>query len=384
MSERPAPLPSILGLCAMALFMLVSAPQRRARSRRLRTQQAPHTQPAPGKRPFGEPRSSEEPLSVEQRRAREPGRGRSATHPLQIPWAGWNDILWRSYAGMNANRLLAIAGGVAFFVLLSIFPAVTALVSAYDLFFNAATITNHLSLMQDVVPDNVLGLVREQGERTASHGGTLSIGILAGMLVALWSAMSGAKAVIDALNVIYEQREARSFVKLNAVALIFTLGGFAGFLVVIAAVVVLPLVLSSIGLAGATATLTRVLRWPALFVILLVGLSVLYRYAPDRRTPRWQWVSVGSLFATLTWIAASYLFSWFLANFANYNATYGSLGAAVGLMMWLWISTIVVLLGAELNAQIERQTARDSTVGAERPLGSRGAVAADTVGAGRP
>jgi membrane protein len=384
MSERPAPLPSFLGLCAMALFMLVSAPQRRAQSRRLRTQQAERAQPAPGERPFGEPRSSEEPLSVEQRRAREPGRGRSATHPLQIPWAGWKDILWRSYAGMNANRLLAIAGGVAFFVLLAIFPAVTALVSAYDLFFNAATMTNHLSLMQDVVPDNVLGLVREQGERAASHGGTLSIGIVAGMLVALWSAMSGVKAVIDALNVIYEQREGRSFVKLNAVALMFTLGGFAGFLVVVAAVVVLPLVLSSIGLAGATATLTRALRWPALFVILLVGLSVLYRYAPDRRTPRWQWVSVGSLFATLTWIAASYLFSWFLANFANYNATYGSLGAAVGLMMWLWISTIVVLLGAELNAQIERQTARDSTVGAKRPLGSRGAVAADTVGAGRP
>ena len=312
------------------------------------------------------------------------GRGRAATHPLQIPWPGWKDILWRSYVAMNANRLLAIAGGVAFFVLLAIFPAITALVSAYDLFFNAATITNHLSLMQDVVPDNVLGLVREQGERTASHGGTLSIGIIAGILVAFWSAMSGVKAVIDALNVIYEQREQRSFIKLNAMALIFTLGGFAGFLVVVAAVVVLPLALSSVGLANATATLMRVLRWPALFVILLVSLSVLYRYAPDRRTPRWQWVSIGSLIATVMWIIVTYLFSWFLANFANYNATYGSLGAVVGLMMWLWISTIVVLLGAELNAEIERQTARDSTVGAEKPLGSRGAAVADTVGQRRP
>ena len=335
---------------------------------------------AQSKQPFGEPRSFEEPLAVERRRARESGRGRAATHPLQIPWPGWKDILWRSYVAMNANRLLAIAGGVAFFVLLAIFPAITALVSAYDLFFNAATITNHLSLMRDVVPDNVLGLVREQGERTASHGGTLSIGIIAGILVAFWSAMSGVKAVIDALNVIYEQREQRSFIKLNAMALIFTLGGFAGFLVVIAAVVVLPLALSSVGLANATATLMRVLRWPALFVILLVSLSVLYRYAPDRRTPRWQWVSIGSLIATVMWIVVTYLFSWFLANFANYNATYGSLGAVVGLMMWLWISTIVVLLGAELNAEIERQTARDSTVGAEKPLGSRGAAVTDTVG----
>ena len=339
---------------------------------------------AQSKQPFGEPRSFEEPLAVEQRRAREFGRGRAATHPLQIPWPGWKDILWRSYVAMNGNRLLAIAGGVAFFVLLAIFPAITALVSAYDLFFNAATITNHLSLMQDVVPDNVLGLVREQGERTASHGGTLSIGIIAGILVAFWSAMSGVKAVIDALNVIYEQREQRSFIKLNAMALIFTLGGFAGFLVVVAAVVVLPLALSSIGLANATATLMRVLRWPALFVILLVSLSVLYRYAPDRRTPRWQWVSIGSLIATVMWIIVTYLFSWFLANFANYNATYGSLGAVVGLMMWLWISTIVVLLGAELNAEIERQTARNSTVGAEKPLGSRGAAVADTVGQRRP
>jgi membrane protein len=335
---------------------------------------------AQSNRPFSEPRNLEEPLAVERRRALESGRGRAATHPLQIPWAGWKDILWRSYTAMNANRLLAIAGGVAFFVLLAIFPAVTALVSAYDLFFNAATITNHLSLMQDVVPDNVLGLVREQGERTASHGGTLSIGIVAGILVALWSAMSGVKAVIDALNVIYGQKESRSFIKLNVVASIFTLGGFAGFLVVVAAVVVVPLALSFVGLAGVSATLTRILRWPVLFVILLVSLAVLYRYAPDRRAPRWQWVSVGSVIATVMWIVVSYLFSWFLANFANYNATYGSLGAAVGLMMWLWASTIVVLLGAELNAEIERQTARDSTVGDEQPLGLRGAVVADTVG----
>lgn len=316
------------------------------------------------------------------RRAHERGRGRHATHPLQIPWRGWNDILWRTYQEMQSDRLLSIAGGVAFFVLLAIFPAITALVSAYGLFFNTSTITGNLSLLNDVVPANVLGIVAEQANRIAANSGrALSVGIVVGILVSLWSAISGVKAMIDALNVIYEQREGRGFIKLNLLALVFTLGGFAAFLLAIAAVVVLPFVLSPIGLASETETLTRFLRWPALLLVLLIGLAALYRYGPYRRPARWQWVSVGSVFAALTWIGASYLFSWYLASFANYNATYGSLGAAVGLMVWLWISTIVVLLGAELNAEIEHQTARDSTVGDEKPFGARGAVMADSVGA---
>jgi membrane protein len=338
---------------------------------------------AQDKRPFGEPQSSEEPQAVERRRAREHGRGRNATNPLQIPWTGWQDILLRTYTEMFADRLLSIAGGVAFFILLAIFPAITALVSAYGLVLNAATITNNLNLMQDVVPANVLELIRDQVVHIASSGRTLSVGLVIGIAVAFWSAMSGVKALIDALNVIYEQREGRSFIRLNLVALAFTLGGFAAFLMCIAAVVVLPLILSFIGLGGATATLTGILRWPVLLLALLAGLAVLYRYAPNRRTARWQWVSVGSVFATVTWLAGSYLFSWYLANFANYNATYGSLGAAVGLMIWLWMSAILVLLGAELNAEIEHQTGRDSTIGKEKPLGSRGAVMADTVGAGQ-
>ena len=232
------------------------------------------------------------------------------------------------------------------------------------------------------MPDNVLSIVHEQASRIASNSGrALSIGIVAGILVSLWSAMSGVKAMIDALNVIYEQKDGRSLISLNLVALVFTLAGFAAFLLAIAAIVVLPLILSPIGLGSLTETLTRIARWPVLLVVLLIGLAALYRYGTDRRAARWQWVTVGSVFAAVTWIVASFLFSWYLTSFANYNATYGSLGAVVGLMMWLWISAIVVLLGAELNAEIEHQTARDSTIGAEKPLGERGAVMADTVGA---
>ncbi len=229
----------------------------------------------------------------------------------------------------------------------------------------------------------MLSIIQEQANRIASNRGrALNIGIIVGILVSLWSAMSGVKAMIDALNVIYEQKEGRSFIKLNLVALAFTLSGFATLLLALAAVVVLPLILSSVGLSGLTETLTRIVRWPALLLVPLFGLALLFRYGPDRRVARWQWVSIGSVFAAVTWIVASYLFSWYLASFANYNATYGSLGAVAGLMVWLWISTILVLLGAELNAEIEHQTARDSTVGdAEKPLGARGAVMADTVGA---
>jgi membrane protein len=374
MLEKRPELPLWLGLGAMALLSVVS-PSRRERTR------SPAS-PAGEARPFGEPRSSEEPREIEVKRAHEQGRGRHATHPLQIPWQGWKDIFWRTYAEMQSDRLLSIAGGVAFFVLLAIFPAITALVSAYGLFFNAANIANNLSLLSDIVPANVLSIVHEQAQRIAANSGrALSVGIIVGILVSLWSAMSGVKAMIDALNVIYEQQEGRNFFKLSLVALVFTLGGFATFLLAIAAVIVLPLVLAPIGLGSFAGTLTRFGRWPVLLLVLLIGLAVLYRYGPDRRAARWQWVSVGSVFAAVTWIVASYLFSWYLASFANYNATYGSLGAVVGLMMWLWISTIVVLLGAELNAEIEHQTARDSTVGDEKPLGARGAVMADTVGA---
>ena len=153
------------------------------------------------------------------------------------------------------------------------------------------------------------------------------------------------------------------------------------FLLAIASIIVLPLVFSPFGFGSLTEALARIARWPVLLLVLLIGLAVLYRYGPDRRAARWQWVTVGSVSAAVTWIVASFLFSWYLSNFANYNATYGSLGAAVGVMVWLWISTTVMLLGAELNAEIEHQTARDSTVGSEQPLGSRGAVMADTVGA---
>ena len=266
-----------LNVAATALMMMV--PTWRASRRGLAWKGSVETE-----RPFGEPQSSEEPFDVELRRARERDRGRQAMHPLQIPWRGWYDIVWRTYREMQSDRLLSIAGGVSFFVLLAIFPAITALVSAYGLFFSPSTIVNNLSLLNEVMPDNVLNIVHEQASRIASNnGGALSIGIVVGILVSLWSAMSGVKAMIDALNVIYEQTETRSFIKVNLAALAFTLAGFAAFLLAITSIIVLPLILSPIGLGSLTETLTRVSRWPVLLIVLLIGLAVLYRYGPDNR-----------------------------------------------------------------------------------------------------
>ena len=188
------------------------------------------------------------------------------------------------------------------------------------------------------------------------------------------------KAVIDALNVTYGEKEKRGFIKLNLVSLALTGGAILALLVAIGAIVVLPLVLSYIGLGGWTETLLRLLRWPLLLCLVIFGLAVLYRFGPSRESPRWEWITAGSAFAALAWLCGSALLSWYLANFANYDATYGSLGAAIGMMIWIWMSSIVILLGAELNSEVEHQTARDSTTGHERPIGERGAAMADTVG----
>jgi len=192
------------------------------------------------------------------------------------------------------------------------------------------------------------------------------------------------KAVIDALNVAYEEREKRSFVKLNLMSLAFTTGGIAALLVMVGAVVAYPLALDHLGLAPESRFIISLVRWPLLFVILLLVLGVLYRFGPSRRAARWEWLSVGTLVAALLWIAGSSALSWYLQNFGNYNATYGSLGAAIGLMMWMWMSAIIVLCGAELNSEIEHQTAVDTTVGHPKPLGARGAVMADSLGPAVP
>jgi membrane protein len=313
------------------------------------------------------------------------GHGRYSSNPLQIPWAGWKDILWRTYERINDDRLLATAAGVVFFGLLAVFPAITALVSSYGLFADASTIGANLQTLSMMLPEGSFQIVQDQIARVLSKGNaSLGATFLFGLALALWSANAGVKAIIDALNVVNEEREKRSFLKLNLISLGFTTAGIAALLLMVSAVVAFPLALDHLGIPPDSKFIVSLARWPLLFVILLIALGLLYRFGPSRRQARWQWLGVGTVTAALLWIAGSSALSWYLSNFGNYDATYGSLGAAIGLMMWMWMSAIIVLCGAELNSEIEHQTARDSTVGPPKPLGTRGAVMADTLGPAVP
>jgi membrane protein len=325
---------------------------------------------------------AQEPLALQEIRANERGRGRKARAPTRIPWRGWADIIVRTYSETVEDRLFALAGGVAFYSLVALFPAIAAGVSFYALFADASTVARHLSLAGGIVPADVLDILGTEITRIAGKSdGRLTLGFMLGLGIALWSANAGMKAIFDALNVIYDEREKRGLVHLNLISLLFTMGAIAVVLLAAAAVVVFPLVLAGFDQSVVDRPFIGYLRWPVLFAVLMVCLAVLYRYGPSRRIAKWRWISIGSALAALAWLGVSSLLSWYLGNFANYNATYGALSAVVALMMWMWLSTIVVLMGAELNAEVEHQTARDSTVGPEKPLGRRGAVMADTVGA---
>jgi membrane protein len=269
-------------------------------------------------------------------------------------WAFWKRVLYNTYQEINNDRLLALAAGVVFYGLLALFPAITALVSCYALFANPASIANHLATLQTIMPLGGYSIVQEQINRIISNGtGSLSLAFFASLTLALWSANAGLKAIIDALNVVYEVKERRSFITLNLVSLTMTVGAIIGLLLAIGAVVVVPVVISYLPLGSFGAEVVAWSRWPAVIVLLMLGLAALYRFGPDRDDPRWQWLGVGNVVAVLGWLAGSLLLSWYLGSFANYDATYGSLGAAIGLMMWLWITAIVVLVGAELNSEIE-------------------------------
>jgi membrane protein len=314
-------------------------------------------------------------------RSLELGRGREATTPEQIPPLGWKDILWRVLWSIPQDRILSTAGSVAFFALLAVFPGIAAIVSLYGLFADNSTISEHLNILAGILPLGVLQLVRDQIIFVAKQGThTLGTASIVGLVIAIASANSGIAALFDALNVVYDEREKRSIIRFYTRTLLFTLAGIVLANLAIVGVIVLPLVLKFLGVAAQTEWLVEILRWPILLATVVICLGLLYRFGPSRRDARWRWVTWGSVIAALLWIAASMLFSLYVTTFDSYNRLYGSLGAVVGFMIWLWISAVVVLLGGKLNAEMEHQTSCDTTHGGPRPLGSRGAMMADHVG----
>ncbi|MCJ2100036.1 YihY/virulence factor BrkB family protein [Methylobacterium sp. E-046] len=308
-------------------------------------------------------------------------RGRRASKPTEIPAKGWKDIALRTYRDVGENRIMLVSAGVTFFALLAIFPAIAALVSIYGLVADASTINDQLASLQGIMPQGALDILSDQVKNLDEKGNaTLGLSLIVSIALSVWSANGGMKHIFDALNLVYNEREKRNFVVLNLVSLAFTAGALLFLILALVAVVVLPVVFEFIGI-GKEAWWLAMLRWPVLLLAVLGGLTVLYRYGPSRDAPRWHWVTGGSAVAAVLWLGSSLLFSWYVANFGSYNKTDGSLGAAIGVMTWIWISTTIVLLGAQLNAETEHQTAEDTTVGTPQPLGTRGAKMADNVGA---
>src|SRR5688572_10129737 len=315
--------------------------------------------------------------------ARERGdRGRAADRPGEIPPRGWKDILVRTYHTLSDDRVTALAAGVTYYILLALFPGITALVSIYGLIADPADIGEHLASLSGAIPSDAISIISGQLHFLASQDEkALGLAFFGGLLVSLWSANAAMKALFDALNVVYGEKEKRDFFILNALSLAFTAGLVLFLVLAMIGIVVIPAILDLLYLGSVGELLINLLRWPAMLALVVLGLAVLYCYGPSRADARWRWISWGSVAAALLWLVVSMLFSWYASNFGSYNETYGSLGAVIAFMVWSWLSATIVLLGGELNAEIEHQTAKDSTSGGNKPLGARGAKMADTVGA---
>ncbi|MGV3760581.1 MAG: YihY/virulence factor BrkB family protein [Actinomycetota bacterium] len=310
------------------------------------------------------------------------GRGREAESPADIPARGWKDIAARTFAEAKSDHVPLLAAGVAFFALLALVPAMVAFVSLYGLLADPTDVARHVADLLGAAPSEVQDLVTNQLEAVTSEAsGSIGFGLVAGVAVALWSASSGMKHVIEALNAAYDEEEGRGFVRQRGLALLFTVGAVLFMVAAIVVLTVVPALLEGSPLGSAAEAAIGIARWPALALAFAVGLAVLYRYGPSRDDAEWRWVTPGAVVATVLWIAASAGFSVYVARFGSYNETYGSLGGIVVAMLWLFLTAYVALMGAELDAEMERQTLRDTTEGHDEPLGQREAMAADTVGA---
>jgi membrane protein len=314
-------------------------------------------------------------------RGEESARGRTAERPTEIGLRGWGDVTARVKRDIKRDDVSLLAAGVAFYSLLALVPALVALVSVYGLIADPADIRRNVDDVLAAAPTEVQELVRSQlSAIVESSPSGLRIGALVGVAVALWSASSGVKNLMTAINRAYHEEEGRGFLKLRGTAILLTVGLLVIGIAALIGLVIAPQTLSSSGGEGAVRDVFMIVRWPLAAVVVIFALGLLYRYAPDRDNPRWTWASTGAIVATLVWLAASIGFSIYTANFGNYNETYGALGAVVVVMLWLWIGAFAVIAGAELNAELERQTARDTTQGVPEPLGARDAYAADTLG----
>ncbi|TFV89468.1 YihY/virulence factor BrkB family protein [Blastococcus sp. CT_GayMR16] len=306
--------------------------------------------------------------------------GIHAEKPTEIPWRGWKQILKRAWAENKADNMPIIAGGVAFFGFLAVFPALIALVSLYGLVASPETVAQQVEELSAQLPDSAAELIGEQLTAIVNNSGSaLTLSLVVSILAALWSASGGMGNLITAVNLAYDEVETRNFVKLKLTSLALTLGSIIFVLVTFGLVAVVPAILEALPLGIVGTILAQVARWVVLLGVFAGSLAVLYRVAPDRDAPRLRWVSLGAVIVTVIWALVSVGFALYVNNFGSYDKTYGTIAGVIVLMLWLYLTCYLVLLGAEINSEAEHQTAHDTTTGEPQPMGARDAKMADTL-----
>jgi membrane protein len=304
--------------------------------------------------------------------------GITADKPTQIPWRGWKQIVRRAWAENNADNMPIIGGGVAFFGFLAVFPALIAMISIYGLVASPETVAQQVEDLSAQLPESAADLIGQQlNDIVTNNSGALSVGLAISVLGALWSAAGGVGNLVTAVNLAYDEVETRSFIKRKALSLGLTLGAILFVLITFALVAVVPRVLDLLPLGVVGTVLAQVVRWVLLLGVFAGSLAVLYRVGPDRDAPRLRWVSLGAVVVTVIWALVSLGFSLYVNNFGSYDKTYGAIAGVIVLMLWLYLTCYLILLGAEINSEAEHQTAEDTTQGPPQPMGQRDATMAD-------
>lgn len=305
--------------------------------------------------------------------------GRQADRPEDIPAAGWQAIAKRTLAQIKADYIVLMSAGVAFKLFLALFPAIIAAVTIWGLVSDPETIMSQVETFTSALPDEAAAFLEAQIANVAnSSGAALSTALVISLALALWSASGGMAGIMEGCNAAYDEVESRSFPVKRGIALGLMVAAILFLVVTFSVIAVLPAVLGNVGLGAVARTAIGILQWPVLAVIVMATLAAIYKFAPDRDSPRFRWSSWGAVVATVLWLIGSGLFTVYVNNFGSFGETYGSLAAIIIVMLWLWLTSFMILMGAEINAEIERQTIHDTTVGAPEPMGRRGAQAADT------
>lgn len=308
-------------------------------------------------------------------------RGRNAEAPWKIPTTGWLDITMRVYHRISANRMGLIAAGIAFYGLLALFPSITAAVAMVGIFYESGSLLDSAEWFLVALPEAASDIIGTQITEVASASDdALGLTAVIALAFAFWSASKGVASFIEGTNAIYDEKEKRGFFKLRLITLALTVAMISSLALSVLMVAAIPTALAVFGDAPFWQNIAMIVRWPIMLVIGVLGIAVLYRFAPSRRDAKWKWLTPGAVFACVLWVTATLGFSYYVQSFGTYNETFGALGGVVIMLTWLWISAFVVLLGAQLDAEIEAQTKLDTTVGPDRPMGKRGAVKADTLG----